>query len=631
MLKGLGGVFSSPIGRKGIALVAIPLVFSMLFIFCLRYLLNEASVAAERESRSKEAIGLANRFGAEMIQVGAAYYIARTMGNRDTFVPKLERLREDFDLLERLTGTNKTRKKLLTKTRANLEELFDVLSKRWEKKLDRPRRPRSLIDNLENLEVRDKIQDLLNSILRDMNAVVYDEKNEQKRIPITSKKYKSLIDGFLLAGVSADIILAFILIAYFASGITKRLAVLSDNSRRLAEEKELNPKLSGSDEIAALDTSFREMADKLSQARQRERSMLESLKLSETRLRSMLDTIPLGLLVLDTENKIVFLSPSAEGLLAYKKDELEGHEFSELFGQSGGRATQSLIPALSSLDARVPKELQVRRKDGSSFPAELLGTDFHTEESNGRLLILTDISAKYEIEKMKQGFISMVSHELRSPLMSVQTCLKMLAKGHFGSMSEDGQQSVQMAEKSIVRLISLVNEILDAERLESGTISVDRKECSVAEIFELALASVRGLAEASSIELEDDCRIAPAEKVYADPDRIVQVIVNLVSNAIKFSDKNSKVILSAMPKESCVEISVVDRGRGIPEEHLNLIFQRFHQVKKSDAGEKGGTGLGLAICKAIIEAHQGEIAVESSPGKGSRFYFSLPYAGDSDE
>ncbi len=197
----------------------------------------------------------------------------------------------------------------------------------------------------------------------------------------------------------------------------------------------------------------------------------------------------------------------------------------------------------------------------------------------------------------------------------------MLGKGFFGTLNEEGRESVRTAEESVQRLIALVNEILDAEKLESGSISIAPQKTNLEKILSMAANAVSALAEAKKIRIDKEKMDVD---ITADTNRLVQVVVNLLSNAIKFSPPNSKVQLYAKLNGNMVEVSVEDNGRGVPSEHHQMVFERFHQVSPGDAKEKGGTGLGLAICKAIVEAHGGSIGVESEPPGGSRFWFTLP-------
>jgi len=269
-----------------------------------------------------------------------------------------------------------------------------------------------------------------------------------------------------------------------------------------------------------------------------------------------------------------------------------------------------------------------QKASGGTFPAEVIVTAYDTQDLKGRLFICADVSKEYEIEKLKQSFIAMVSHELRSPLMSVNVCLEMLERGFLGELTQEGTKTVNTASRSVLRLIALVNEILDAERLESGSISILVEPLNLEDVFVLSVSSISALADSKGIKVEAD---EPDVEMMADSDRLVQVIVNFLSNAIKFSPEGGTVKLTAEKIDNIVEISVIDQGRGIPPEHLELIFERFHQVEHDDAKLKGGTGLGLAICRAIVDGHHGKIGVESKVGEGSRFWFKLPIKSPFDD
>ena len=228
---------------------------------------------------------------------------------------------------------------------------------------------------------------------------------------------------------------------------------------------------------------------------------------------------------------------------------------------------------------------------------------------------------KEEIEQMKQEFVSMISHDLRSPLTSLQFTLGLLADGTYGDINETGQDRVGAAEKSIVRLIGLINNLLDLEKMESGMMTLKKSEITASELFDEVLASMTGFAEEKKVKLE----VVPSDTVInADIERLAQVVVNLVSNAIKFSPEGSRVKLIAEDvNSSFLKVSVIDHGRGVPKEFQQTIFERFKQVKDSDGKPKKGTGLGLAIAKAIVELHGGAIGLESKEGEGSTFWFTV--------
>jgi PAS domain S-box-containing protein len=347
----------------------------------------------------------------------------------------------------------------------------------------------------------------------------------------------------------------------------------------------------------------------------------EALKQSEERMRLVFEMMPLALLVMTPEGEVLSVNPAAEQHFGVGASDLQGRLVTNFFCQDKSGEKEIYLAELLNPPLHPLRRIYGRRVDGALFPAEVMSTAYDTSSLKGRLLIVKDVSREYEAERLKQSFMAMVGHELKSPLMSIHVCLEMLGKGFFGPLNEEGRDSVKTAEESVQRLIGLVNEILDAEKLESGSISIAPQKTNLDKISTMAASAVSALAEARKIRIDKEKMDI---EVTADTNRLVQVVVNLLSNAIKFSPPNSKVQLYAKVSGNMVEVSVEDNGRGVPSQHHQMVFERFHQVFPGDAKEKGGTGLGLAICKAIVEAHGGRIGVESEPPNGSRFWFTLP-------
>ncbi|WP_052050250.1 ATP-binding protein [Leptolyngbya sp. KIOST-1] len=252
------------------------------------------------------------------------------------------------------------------------------------------------------------------------------------------------------------------------------------------------------------------------------------------------------------------------------------------------------------------------------------------------LVVIRDISDRHKVDRLKDEFISIVSHELRTPLTAIRGALGILEAGVLQDRPHKTQQMLQMALNNSERLIRLVNDILDLERLTSGSVAPRLEPCSMADLMALAVNGVESIALEAGVTLQ----VGPTEAiVMAAPDAIVQTLTNLLSNAIKFSGTGSKIYLSAeITTGSGLEdnsnrlapvlrVAVQDQGRGIPADRLQLIFERFQQVDVSDSRQRGGTGLGLAICKQIVKQHGGDIWAESTLGQGSTFYFTLPLRG----
>jgi signal transduction histidine kinase len=232
---------------------------------------------------------------------------------------------------------------------------------------------------------------------------------------------------------------------------------------------------------------------------------------------------------------------------------------------------------------------------------------------------------------MKSEFVSIVSHELKTPLTAMQASLSLLHEKIIDPVSEEGEEIIDIAADGVDRLVRLVDDILDLERLRSGKLTMVKTDCHTQNIIAGAIAQTQELAKRADTKIK-----VPDQSFscYADCDRLVQVLTNLISNAIKFSPYQSTIQLSVENKnppsnqESNAKpyllFSIRDQGRGIPAQNLHSIFERFQQVDASDSREKGGTGLGLAICRDIIEQHGGKIWAESALKQGSTFFFTIP-------
>ena len=295
------------------------------------------------------------------------------------------------------------------------------------------------------------------------------------------------------------------------------------------------------------------------------------------------------------------------------------------------------------------------------FPVEYVSTPIQDQGAIiGVVVIFKDITERQVVERMKDEFISVVSHELRTPLTSIRTALGLLAQGNLDIPAEKRQRMVEIASSNTHRLVRLVDDILDVERIKLGKVSLNKQVCNLTDLMAQAADEMRAMAEKHGIYLS----VHPLSvKLWADADRLIQTLTNLLSNAIKFSPAGSTVemlvqriwlspkphelndsnyhelkAVSALPKKLLEEspegapemllIQVKDQGQGIPESKLDAIFAPFEQLNASNTGHQGGTGLGLAICRSIIQQHNGRIWAESALGKGSTFFLMLPLLAD---
>jgi PAS domain S-box-containing protein len=269
-------------------------------------------------------------------------------------------------------------------------------------------------------------------------------------------------------------------------------------------------------------------------------------------------------------------------------------------------------------------EMELRTKHGELRTVLLSVESIELQGYRCALAIANDIT---ERKRLENEFISLVSHELKTPMNSMIGALDLLGTGQLGQLTPQGQRLVDMAINNAERLVRLVNDILDLERMKSGTFTLHPTRCQLPDLFEQAKTVMQSMAQAAQVTLVLDPVDVPLQ---VDSDRILQLLTNLLSNAIKFSAAGGTVGMGARVEAAfgrrspTLHITVRDQGRGIPPEKLTLIFDRFQQVDASDARAKGGTGLGLAICRQIVQQHRGQIWVESAPGEGSTFHIVLP-------
>ncbi len=239
------------------------------------------------------------------------------------------------------------------------------------------------------------------------------------------------------------------------------------------------------------------------------------------------------------------------------------------------------------------------------------------------------VKSVQESDRVKKQLIAVVSHELRTPLTSVEATLSLLEAGALGDLNDEVRSRLRTAEVDVMRLIGLINDLLDLEKMEAGKMEMSFGPVRLGSVIERSLFGVEGYAQLKKVTIEVPRSTA---LVYADENRLVQVVVNLLSNAIKFSPPSGKIMVEVIDSPEAAELRVRDQGRGIPQNFKDLVFERFCQVELADGAQKGGSGLGLTICKAIIEQHGGTIGVDSEEGQGSTFWFRLPKpASDGDD
>jgi PAS domain S-box-containing protein len=352
-----------------------------------------------------------------------------------------------------------------------------------------------------------------------------------------------------------------------------------------------------------------------------------NLREANRRWHSLLEGIQLAVVGLDERGNVNYVNPFMLKITGYDRAEVLGKNwFTHFLPSTHADSVHVAFEELLEQNFHPYYENPILTKTGEERLIAWNNTILRDLQgkSIGSLSIGEDITEQHAIEQIKNEFVSIVSHELRTPLTSIRGSLGLLATGIYDNRPEKAKRMLEIAVTDCERLVRLVNDILDLERLESGKVTLSKEVCEVDFLMEQAVNSVRAIADRANITLEV---ASLSHQISAAPDAIVQTLTNLLSNAIKFSDPGSSVSLSANLDSDAIVFCVRDRGKGIPSDKLETIFGRFQQVDASDSRQKGGTGLGLAICKSLVEKHKGRIWAESTIGQGSTFCFTLPLNG----
>ena len=318
------------------------------------------------------------------------------------------------------------------------------------------------------------------------------------------------------------------------------------------------------------------------------------------------------------EGRLLEVNKSFLQMSGYSETEVIGHDIERIYSLSALEIYNQALHKCQTQNFVRNRELEFQSKSGQLKTVLLSLELIELGGTKCTLLIMNDIT---ERKRLENEFISLVSHELRTPMTSTIGALDLLNSGQLGKLSDRGQQILKVAIRNTERLIRLVNDILDLERMKSGKIAIEPIQCDLQPLLVQAKETMQAMAEKAQVQLLlESCVVS----MRLDPDRILQTLTNLLSNGIKFTEPGGTVKLRAIVNGDRCQITVQDTGRGIPVDKFESIFERFHQIDASDSRSKGGTGLGLAICRHIVERHDGKIWVESILGKASTFYISLP-------
>jgi PAS domain S-box-containing protein len=336
---------------------------------------------------------------------------------------------------------------------------------------------------------------------------------------------------------------------------------------------------------------------------------------------------PIAVFEVDPRATILEMNPAAENLFGWAAPEMMGRNIiTMLLGVEDRSQTEKWWEAFIAEGKPQTRVVEnCIRRDGLALACEWTMTPLANDEGEVNTIVLQgrDITQQRAAERVRGEFTSTLSHELRTPLTSILGSLSLLRSGALGDVPKEQDEIVEIAERNGKRLLDLINEVLDIEKIESGRLTLEPEPLELGELLHESLRLNQGFADRFQVRLALEGEV-PAATVRADRKRLMQVMTNLLSNAAKFSPPGGAVEVSIELRGGTVRVGVGDRGPGIPEAFRGRIFGRFAQADSADSRIKGGTGLGLAISKRLVEMMQGHVGFEDRAGGGTTFYFELP-------
>lgn len=597
------------ISQKGMVLVMVPLFFEFCFIGALGFLLFSAEQEIGRIHRAQQAI-----LGVHDTKLAIAECVA-FLGSDDSL--------GDFSALERLTYLSKKLSKPLVDPK-DFPELSEVIKAASVPKSDMKAVADAMIAAITDPSVAEKDRrNKLMEFTRKNKTAILQIVFEMKPLDDRTFEIESTMDAKepeeqqkfqnnLMMVVTGGVLLSWVLSLLVGWGVTNnifgRLQEIAYNAQRISWWEALPAAQEGTDEIAQLDSVLHESGEILKYIHQKEYAILENAA-------SLICS-------LDSRFKFLEVSSSITPILEMQPEDVIGMSFFSLLRADVLEKTRLEFEQLTAANDKREIETIIRRKDRSYI--ECMCTVSWSAEKKQYFCVIHDVTQQKSVERLKQHLISIVSHDLRAPLTAVLINLGIMMDGKRGPVSEKVMAELKKSEKSLTRLMALVNDLLELEKLGLGKEEIEKECISAASVCRQAREALESLATRSNVRIQNPYGDAA---ILGNENRLVQVVVNLLSNAIKFSPPESVIKFSINSKNNMVEIGVADEGPGIPPEEQALIFERFHQGKlqPEDQGKTTkSTGLGLAIVKSLVKAHGGECGVECGNERGSRFWIRIP-------
>ncbi len=589
------------LSQKVLILVAVPVLFEIGLVWLLAHLRFETELQRSQESHSQQLVSHFDTVLELYLQRGSLlvlghYNPSEILHQRvQSTTAKVHSELENIKTL--LThGDAKEQKdwQSLIALAYNLDEGFIKAKDSFDKG-----------DQLTAAQSWIKYQHYTDKMFGIWNRLVLEQQNLQEQRHATLAELERLLDVTLCLAVLVSIALAFGLAIFFNLSTSRRLYKIAENTSLVAAGRAPQHKVGGDDELSTLDNDIHNLHSALELMRRKDRAVLNNAA-------EIICTI-------DQKYKFVDINRAVEDLWQYEASELLGRRLLDLVVEAEKDRIFAELEKAQLIDAASTFNCTIKKSDGQSVDSAWSITWSSVDKMF--YCVVHDISERVRVEKMKRDFVAMVSHDLRTPLTTVQLVHEFLYEELSGAMSEFARKKLLVADNGIRRLMALVNNLLDLERLEAGRMDIIARPSNLSVIVQESIDAVASIAGQKQLQVVSS--VSDAIMVEVDPDRIVQVIVNLLSNALKYAPAQSAIVISAVNAERSVKVGITDQGPGISVENQTLLFDRFKQLSRDDERVHKGSGLGLSICKWIVESHGGEIGLDSTIGKGSTFWFTL--------
>jgi PAS domain S-box-containing protein len=596
--------------QKGLILVAVPLLFELVFVGLLIFLQNQSERASEKVMRSKAiCIAAENVINSSYDEASAfaLFLVAKTPSYAERYQLIGNKINKQLRELQELVKNDRVQRsnyQKLAQESVETNGLMESIKHTLESQA-------SLHDSLEIAFIRRKVHQHLNSLFAASSVIIKEEEQKNLKLPLLAETAKKTEQHWLYFGIFINILLSLSLAIYFSKDITNRIAKIVNDAISLVKGKELSPPLEGGDEIAELDLVLHTVGKMMQEAARREAAIINNVQ----------DTI----CAINSNLRFTRVSPAAKKLWGCEQADLLNERLTDLLPEYERAKFIDKMNAAIKNDPYINFEIQMHRRDGSLVWVNWSG--YWSTAENEFFCVAHDIDERKKLDQLKQDFVSMISHDLRSPLTAVNLFFHMLGEGKYGKLTEQGAKLSKKVEISLIGIVRLLNDLLDVEKFESGLMQLRQEQVTLSKVINDALDLARPFADQQQIKLlqveREDCQL------FADGSRLSQVVHNLIANAIKFSPPHSEIeIFQGTDAHGQAEVRVKDHGPGIAPGDKDFVFDRFRQLSNSNSVSIKGSGLGLTICKAIVEQHLGTIGVDSHLGEGSTFWFKLPISKD---